>query len=326
MNENQNRVRNNFSRKLSLTRFLPVIALLLSACALRAPSPEAFSFAAMGDTPYSDREEAHFLDMMKRVDAEPVEFVIHVGDLKSGASDCTDELFVTRRKQFDDSAHPFIFTPGDNEWTDCRFNKPRKRDPLERLAKLREVFFSEPQSLGRSRIPTAMQGMSEGACGAYPENRAWTRAGVRFVTLNVPGSHNNVGFDAASDAEARCRNAANGRWLERAVAETESPAMRGLVIAIQADPWDSKKNVYGELRAQIQAAAVRLRKPVLFVHGDTHLYRFDTPFRNASGDPIANLQRLEVYGSPAVGWVKVDVDPAGPELFRVAPHLQAIVP
>lgn len=306
--------------------FLLLASLALSSCALRAPSPEAFSFAAMGDTPYSDAEETHFLEMMKRVDAAPVEFVIHVGDIKNGASPCTDTLFAARKAQFDASAHPFIYAPGDNEWTDCRRPKAGRGDPLERLAKLREVFFSQPQSLGRTRIATDMQGDRQGTCTAYPENRAWTRGGVRFVTLNIPGSDNNVGFDAASDAEAVCRDAANSRWLERAVTAAESPGMRGLVVAIQADPWDTKKPVFKDFLGQLQAAALRMRKPVLFVHGDSHIYRFDTPFKGANGEPILNLQRLEVYGSPAVGWVSVNVDPAGPELFRVEPHLQAIVP
>ncbi len=65
---------------------------------------------------------------------------------------------------------------------------------------------------------------------------------------------------------------------------------------------------------------------MLFIHGDTHIYLFDAPFKDASGNVIPNLQRLETYGSPAVGWVKVTVDPGYPELFRVEPRLHALVP
>ena len=303
-----------------------LLVLLLSACASRPPSPEAFAFAVMGDTPYSDREEAQFENMLRRVDREPLAFIVHIGDFKSGAAPCTDAVFALRKSQFDASAHPIVYTPGDNDWTDCRWNRPQKRDPLERLAKLREVFFSTPRSLGRSPMATEVQDERDGHCTAYPENRSWTRAGVRFVTLNIPGSDNNVGFDRASDEEARCRDEANRRWLERAVSESAAAGTRGLVVAIQANPWDTKKPVYRDFLAQLQQAARRLRKPVLFVHGDTHTYRFDTPFKDSSGEAIPNLQRLETYGSPAVGWVKVIVDPAGPELFRVEPKLQAIVP
>ena len=65
---------------------------------------------------------------------------------------------------------------------------------------------------------------------------------------------------------------------------------------------------------------------MLFVHGDTHTYHFDAPFLDSTGQPIANLRRLEVYGSPIVGWVKVTVDAAFPELFLAEPHAEAIVP
>ena len=65
-------------------------ALLLAACAIGAPSPEAFFFGVMGDTPYNDREEAHFLKMMERMNAEPLAFVVHVGDFKAGGNSPSD--------------------------------------------------------------------------------------------------------------------------------------------------------------------------------------------------------------------------------------------
>jgi hypothetical protein len=198
-------------------------------------------------------------------------------------------------------------------------------DPLERLAKLRQVFFATHWSLGAVRIETRVQEDRVAPCGAYPENREWMRAHVRFVTLNIPGSDNNVGFDKASDDEALCRNAANRRWLAQAVASSEGPGTRALVVAIQADPWDTKKPVFKEFLAQLEETARHLRKPVLFVHGDTHTYRADTPFADAGG-AIFNLMRLETYGSPFVGWVKVTVDPERPEVFSFEPKLEAMVP
>jgi hypothetical protein len=127
-----------------------------------------------------------------------------------------------------------------------------------------------------------------------------------------------VGFDAASNAEAVCRNTANARWLQRSVEAAEAPGIRALVIAVQANPWDSRTPAYKEFLAQLEATA-RIAKPVLFIHGDTHLYRVDYPF-------TAPIRRLETYGSPFVGWVKVTVDPGLPDLFVFQPHLQKVVP
>jgi hypothetical protein len=261
--------------------------------------------------------------MIGRINAEPLAFSIHVGDIKGGGA-CSDALFARRKAQFDTFAAPLIYTPGDNEWTDCRKPHMGTGDPLERLARLRQVFFNDRFSLGARRIATGAQDqcmqppMDGCGCSAYPENRTWEHARIRFVTLNVPGSNNNVGWDAASDAEARCRNEANARWLAEAADAASAPWVRALVIAIQADPWQSKKPVFDGLLAQIEAAARRVGKPVLFIHGDSHTYTVDFPF-------AASITRLETFGSPFVGWVKVNVDPGDPRIFTFEPHLHALV-
>jgi hypothetical protein len=254
-----------------------------------------------------------------------VELVLHSGDIHSGAGYCTlayDQRILDLWAEFRD---PLVYTPGDNEWTDCRRKSNGAMDPLERLGKLRQVFFADGWSLGAERMETRVQDDRAPPCGAYPENRAWVRGGVRFVTLNIPGSNNNVGFDKASDDEAECRDAANRRWLARAVEESGGADTRALVVAIQANPWDTKKPVFKDFLAQMQEAARRLKKPVLFVHGDTHTYRVDTPFSDAGGT-VFNLTRLETYGSPFVGWVKVTVDPGRPEVFTFDPKTEAFVP
>jgi hypothetical protein len=300
-----------------------VLLGVAAGCAAPSPSPEAFTFAIIGDAPYKAREEPHFERMLERIDREDVDFTIHVGDIGSGRGACTDAAYERRLRQFDRSRHPLVYTPGDNEWVDCRGSG---FDPLERLARLRAVFFDDDQSLGLTRIATEVQEGAAPGCTAYPENRTWTRAGVRFVTINVPGSDNNVGYDRASDDEARCRNAANRRWLERAIAASAGAETRALVIAMQANPWFTRKRAFDDVLAAIEQAARALRKPVLLVHGDTHNYQVDMPFLEPTGVPLPNITRVETYGSPIVGWVKVTVDPGSARIWTFEPHIQAIVP
>lgn len=304
------------------------LVALTAACASEPRDPDAFSFGVMGDTPYSDAEHAEYLRMLRDMDARPLAFVIHVGDIKGGGA-CSDELYAERKREFDASAHPFIYTPGDNEWTDCRRRGMGSMDPLERLARLREVFFGDDRSLGREKIATLVQDRcadARCACPAYRENRQWVRSGVRFVTLDVPGSDDNVGFDAASDAEAKCRDQANAAWLDAAVQGSLATGTRALVVAIQADPWNNKRGAYDWLLRKLPETARELRgKPLLFVHGDSHTLRMDQPFADATGHAIPNLFRLETYGSPMVGWVEVTVDPSDPHFFSFEPRLKAIV-
>src|SRR4028118_2004887 len=66
-------------------------------------------------------------------------------DIKSGNSPCTDELFLREKERFEDSASPLVYVPGDNEWTDC---ERTGYDPIERLERLREIFFEGEESLG----------------------------------------------------------------------------------------------------------------------------------------------------------------------------------
>jgi|SRR5579862_1315436 len=303
------------------------LSLLAAACATTPKSPEGFVFGVMGDAPYSKGEEKPFVEMIDRMNGEPLAFVIHVGDIKAGShSRCTDELFRERKAWFDASTHPLIYTPGDNEWTDCRRKTNGADDPLERLEKLREVFFRGRSTLGRVELPTEADDDAAPGCHSYPENRLWSYGRVRFATVNVPGSKNNEGFDAASDAEAQCRNAANRKWIDHAADLAEREGDRALVIATQADPWLNDIPAYRELIAHMGALAQRLHRPVMFVHGDTHTYHYDTPFKDATGATVANALRLETYGSPFVGWVRVIVDPAEPALFIAQPMLHAIVP
>ena len=299
-------------------------ALLIAGCATHPPSPGSFSFAVVGDVPYNAREEVQFERLLQAIDSEDVAFAVHVGDFKGGGTACTDALFERRRAQFDASRHPFFFVPGDNEWTDCRRPENGGSDALERLARLRELFFAQPASLGQRRMParaqssclaTAVEGCG---CGAHPENLAWSHGTAAFVTLNVTGSDNNTGFDAANDTEARCRNEANRRWLALAVDAAIAGGAPVLVVIIQANPWWSLHRAHEAFVAQLEGAARRFRRPVLLVHGDTHTYHVDYP--------LAGVTRLETYGSPFVGWIKVTVAPADAVPFRFDSRLVAVVP
>lgn len=312
-----------------LPLLLVVVALVFAGCASRPPHPDTFSFAVMGDLPYNDREEQLMLSMIDELNGQSLAFVIHVGDIKAGGdSPCTDDLFMRRRAQFDGSAHPFFLLPGDNDWTDCRRESNGASNPLERLSKLREVFYPAGETLGRNRMAVAELRecvQREGVvcrCPGYPENRYWSDArGATFATLNIQGSNNNSGFDEASNRELRCRNLANRQVLERAVMQMAQHRSAGLVIFLHANPLvGSKDGAYNEFFADLRRVAATVANPVLVVHGDTHLYRVDKPFKDAAGKPLVNVTRLETYGSPQVGWVRVTVDRTDPAVFRIEPE------
>jgi hypothetical protein len=314
-------------RRWIVAAFAAGCALMaVAGCALKPTHSDSFSFAVMGDVPYNESEERLMLGMIEDLNREALAFVVHVGDIKAGGnSPCTDELFEKRRAQFDASAHPFLLLPGDNDWTDCRRPSNGSMNPLERLSKMREVLYPQEQTLGKRRaVVRELRACVRKVglvceCPGYPENRFWTDArGVTFATLNVQGSNNNLGFDEASNRELRCRNIANQMVLEQALRQAIEQNSAGLVIMLHANPLvESKNNAYGEFLEDLRGAAAKLSKPVLVIHGDTHHFRIDKPFMDAAGKSLSNVVRLETYGSPNVGWVKVTVDRNDPQLFRI---------
>ena len=115
-----------------------------------------FEFGLIGDMPYDARQEKEFVNLMTEMNAAELAFVVHDGDFwydggawteqVGGLPPCGDETFKHRLDLAQSSKHPFIFVAGDNDWADCHRAKPRTYDPLERLAKLREMFFDGDHS------------------------------------------------------------------------------------------------------------------------------------------------------------------------------------
>ncbi len=90
----------------------------------------SFEFAVTSDTgvevsvggggpPFTNYLEQNFLLMMQQLNAEKdLSFVAHVGDFQ-GLQGCSDAKYQEVLGQFNSSDYPFIFIPGDTEWTDC---------------------------------------------------------------------------------------------------------------------------------------------------------------------------------------------------------------
>ena len=304
-----------------------VLLVWLAACATPQPAPllpaakSAFTFALIGDTPYSAVEASALDAMIREMNGEDLAFVIHVGDITAGNGPCTDEWFEARKQQFDKMRHPFIIVPGDNDWVDCHRSG---LDPMERLNKFRALFESGDTSLGKRTIPLERQ---SGRYSEYREHMRWVAADVLFVGLNVQGTNNNLGRTPTMDAEYRRRMEAVFAWLDDSVALAQRRGLAGMVIFTQADPDFEGKfkrkpgapDGFAEFRKALLADALKFGKPILFVNGDTHLFRLDHPLRDpASGKPLENFTRVIVFGSPFTRWIRAGVDPSSPRVFQIS--------
>ena len=248
--------------------------------------------------PYSQLQATLLDGMIDRMNAEPLAFVVHVGDITSGTGPCGDEWLEARKKQFARFGHPFVLLPGDNEWTDCRRTG---FDPMERLAKWRSLFCFSVKGISLERQK-----------GKYCEHVRWEHDNVVFVGLNVPGSNNNLPDDAMEHGE---RMQAVFRWLD--AAEALARERDGLVVLMQANPFQTRRigaDGYVALRERLKQLGEAMPGKVLLVHGDTHRFRDD--------EPLPGLRRVEVFGSPQIRWVRARIARTGAQLFDVEPAPQ----
>ena len=269
-------------------RIILWLALALIAGLAQAQTAARFSFAIVGDAPYYDFEETVFAQMLEEINQQDLAFVVHVGDIKSGRSPCSDELYEQRMRLFQASRHPFILVPGDNDWTDCYRKPAGAYDPLERLDRLRQVFYADDMSLGKNQAKLERQSddpNTAAAFRAYRENVRWVVGGVLFIGLNIPGSNDNYGRTPQMDAEHAQRGRANAAWLAQGVDLAKKNGYAALFIIIQANPdFDlsylrrvNRVDGYAPVNKEKLAHTLAFGRPVVLVHGDTHRYRVDQP-------------------------------------------------
>ncbi len=308
---------------------IPLVALAVLTAGFVSERPvhgaEAFEFVALGDMPYELPDDyARFDRLIAAINNIKPVFSIHLGDTKAGRTPCGDEALEKVKDQFMTFAGPLIYTPGDNEWTDCHRKKAGEYDPRERLAFVRKLHFSEAKSLGRKPMPLTRQS-DVGKYKDMVENARWVHGSILFATVHVVGSNNGFGRDAAGDEEYFGRNQANIAWIEETFAIAKRENRDAVVFAFHADPKFDKKHrgtsgFRDTLRAFVKGAKA-FAKTVLLVDGDEHTFIVDQPLKTKlhKGERLENVYRLQVMGAPEVQAVRVGVHPGDPVVFSFRP-------
>jgi hypothetical protein len=340
----------------AIGRIAAMGTLVLAAACASVPDGGRFSFGIIGDMPYTKVQEGEYRRVLAALNGAELAFVAHVGDFQFDARPynqdparasmpCVEESYKAAYEWFQSVRHPFILTPGDNDWTDCWPLKARKVDPLQLLTGLRSRFYPEGRSLGQRPMAVVNQS-TDTAFARFRENLAWSLGGVTFVTVHIVGSNDNFGRTPEMNSEHLERKAANLAWIKRAFAQAKSAGSRGIVILTQANPgfenfWPapaktryfipfiargqplpSPKTAFGDYVAALAAELEGFDKPVLYVHGDTHLFRVDKPLYSAkTGRVFENFTRVETFGWPDSHWVRIEADPGDPQLFTARPQI-----
>lgn len=300
----------------------------------------AYSIGLWGDLPYSAEQQTTGVpNVIADMNSQRLAFIAHDGDLKNGSSLCTDDVYTRAISYFNSSRAPAMYTPGDNEWTDCDRPSDGSYNSLERLQHIRDTLFTTPYSFGQHKLRLQVQR------APYVENRRWEVGGVTYATLHVIGSDNDCEGDPVQPHpdECRAREAATIQWMRETFAQAGLDHSAAVMFVMQANPgWDDNDpnrapvrdpktlapltDGFAKTLQALREETIAFRRPVAMVHGDSHYMRIDKPFQDAQGRRLENFTRVETFGDHQENgnndaqWLKVDVDPRSREVFSFQPQ------
>ena len=301
-------------------------ALLAAVLALAAPWPatdacaaeaKAFQFSVIGHIFQNGRDEAALKRAIADATQDNPAFVVATG-IKSGKEPCSDRLYAQRRALLEESPAPMIVSLAGSDWAAC-LNSAGRSNASERLNRLRELFYGEPESLGARRLPLTRLSFTA-KFRSYAENAHWEYGKVLFATINLPANNNHYRSEAGRNSEYEDRLVANRAWLHRLFTLAERQKMRGLVLFSDGDAgvmaeegfsllpsFQTRQDGFAEVRKQLRNMAEKYRGKVLLVDAQA----------GAGGEPAIQWRGNVGHLGLGAGWAEVQVAPDGAALFSL---------
>jgi hypothetical protein len=292
-------------------------ALALHGTLLAEPKdPDRHQFGVIGHSFHNGGDEARLKRAIADESESALAFVVVTG-IKGVQEPCSDKLYERRREIFDDAKRPMIVAPAASDWSECK-NTAGRSTAIERLNRLRELFYNESTSLGVRKLPVTRLSASA-KFRSYAENAHWEVGDVLYATVNLPANNNHFRSEAGRNSEYEDRLVANRFWLNRLFAMAKREKREAIVLFSEGDVkaleqprglrallgrTSTKQDGFDEPRRQIAALAQKFNGKVLLI--DTAANADTTPDIEWRG----NLGHLSL-GSGAVE-VKVTPGAASP--------------
>ncbi|EGF32744.1 putative transmembrane protein [Oxalobacteraceae bacterium IMCC9480] len=241
-------------------------------------------------------------------DDDNLAFVV-VNGIKAADAACSDAVYLERKILLDSAKNGVILSLAGSDWTACR-NTAGQSIAMERLTRLRDLFFTGEFSFGASRIPLLRQSGTP-KFRSYAENAHWEVGAIQFATINLPADNNHFLAAAGRNSEFEDRQIANHAWLQRLIANATHRKLAALVLFCDGNLMLPKKNPpprdgFAQLRGQLTQLAAGYPGKVLLVHEGA----------GATGD----IRWRDNIGTLAVGsgGIRLTITPEGPALFVVS--------
>lgn len=293
------------------------LTLALSLPATPAPAqPMPFSFGAIGHVFRAPADDGVMRKAIIESDADNLAFVV-VNGVKAADEPCSDTLYDQRLAMLSQAKNGVVLSLAGSDWADCRRSNGRPA-AMERLTRVRDVYFQDEMSFGATRLPLSRQSTSS-KFRSYAENARWEVGSIVFATINLPAPNNHYLTDAGRNGEFEDRLIANRYWLQRTFTFAQREKRDGIVLFCDGNPAvlsgrtgirtpDGTRDGFVEVRRQIAALAGAYSGKVLVVHGSARL---------PAPKGIRWRGNLGELALPA-GWLKVNVKPDDETLFSLS--------
>lgn len=264
----------------------------------------SFYFVAM-DQPAGNSHVQLKKELARLKNSAPAFIVIN--GIKSNTESCNDDLYTERKEMLNDVHHPVIVSLAAGDWVYCK--SPRGNPvSIERLTRLREIFFDRDHSLGNHPLNLTRQSLSS-RFSAYSENFYWSRDHILFATLHLPANNNNYLAAAGRNNEFEDRTIANKNWLELVFRQATREHAKAIVLFTDGNPYNVKtasRDGFSEIRQKVNTLLSHFSGRVLIIHGQ-------------SGPIPKDIVWKGKLGLAGVGpdWTRFNVTPDSGTLFKI---------
>ena len=308
---------------LAIALALSALPLACAAAAAAESKPDAkagsFQFGVIGHSFKSGADEAVLKHAIAGANHANPAFVVATG-VKAATEPCTDKLYASRHALLDASSAPMVVSLAGSDWSAC-LNSAGRSNAIDRLNRLRELFYRDSETLGTKRLPVTRLS-SSAKFRSYAENAHWQVGQVLFATINLPANNNHFRPEAGRNSEYEDRLVANRAWLHRLFTLAVRQKLEGLVlfsdgdVGLEAEPgfsllqrFETRRDGFAEPRKQIKTLAAKFKGKVLLV--DTQIVK------EAAKEPSIHWQGNVGHLNLAADWTEVRVAPASATLFTI---------
>jgi hypothetical protein len=291
------------------------LAALSGASASKPASANDFQFGVIGHSFRNGPDAQVLKQAIKETNQAGLSFVV-VNAIKADTESCSDKLYGQRKSILATSHHPLILSLAASDWSDCK-NSLGRSIAIDRLNRLRELFFADAKSQGEREISQTRLSAST-SFRSYGENAHWEHGSILFATINLPANNNHFRPEAGRNSEFEDRLVANRSWIKRLFTMAQRKKFSGLVLISDGDAGlltssqqrlaslNGKHDGFTETRRQIKALAKEFPGQLLLIDSQTGAAHDASTASAALGITWnGNLGHLSVIEN----WMEIQVHP-----------------